>query len=66
MVGYKEGGEKLLSMEKVCEILNIRKNTLYSWTSQHRITYIKIGKLNRFHPLEIKRFVDNNTIYKRE
>jgi len=63
--GYRDS-EELLSMQDVCKILGIKECTLYSWVSQHRITYIKIGKLNRFHPLEIKRIISNNTIYKRE
>jgi len=49
--------EKLLTPEKVCEMLAIEKSTLYAWTSKRRIPFIKVNGLLRFKESEIVRWL---------
>jgi excisionase family DNA binding protein len=49
--------EKLLTPDKVCEILGIERSTLYAWTSKKLIPYIKVNGLLRFRESEIIRWL---------
>ena len=49
--------EKLLTPQKLCEILEIEKSTLYSWTSKERVPYLKINGLLRFRKSEIVKWL---------
>jgi len=49
--------EKLLTPEKVCEMLTIERSTLYAWTSKGRIPFIKVNGLLRFKESEIVRWL---------
>jgi len=49
--------EKLLTPEKVCEILGIERSTLYSWTRKELIPHIKVNGLLRFKEEEINRWL---------
>ncbi|MBU0534126.1 MAG: helix-turn-helix domain-containing protein [Candidatus Omnitrophica bacterium] len=57
---------KLLSITEMAEYLGIRVSTLYSWVSQKRIPYIKLGRLVRFDLREIDKWLENKTIKERE
>jgi excisionase family DNA binding protein len=51
--------EKLLSVDQLCALLNIKKQTAYNWVSQGRIPYRKLtGKTLRFKESEIMRWID--------
>ncbi|MFW6140782.1 MAG: helix-turn-helix domain-containing protein [Acidobacteriota bacterium] len=61
--------EKLLTPEKVCEILRIERSTLYSWTRKELIPHIKVNGLLRFKEEEINRWLkmkERGAIIKRE
>jgi excisionase family DNA binding protein len=58
--------EQLLSMEDVCSILGISRNTLYSWLYKHKVTCIKVGRLNKFQPSYIEGLIRDNTVEARE
>lgn len=49
--------EKLLTPERICEILGIRMSTLYFWTSRNRIPYVKVNGLLRFRESEITKWL---------
>lgn len=40
---------KLLNVQEVAELLGVKKFTIYQWTSQGFIPYVKVGKLVRFN-----------------
>lgn len=40
---------KLLNVQEVAELLGVKKSTIYQWTSQGFIPYVKVGKLVRFN-----------------
>lgn len=49
--------EKLLTPQMLCEILEIEKSTLYSWTSKELVPYLKINGLLRFRKSEIVKWL---------
>jgi len=50
--------ERLLTIDQLSEILQVRKNTLYSWVFSRKIPHIKIGGLLRFQEKEISKWID--------
>lgn len=54
--------QKLLTVHEVAKILSTKVGTLYNWVHQKRIEHIKVGRLVRFEPEAIKRFIDENRV----
>lgn len=57
---------QLLSMADVCRILGISRNTLYSWLYQRKVACVKVGRLNKFHPYDIERYIKDHRVEARE
>ena len=57
-------GDRLLNMDEACSLLGIRKATLYDMTMRKQITFVKIGKLNRFRMSDIKDFINKRIVEK--
>ena len=58
--------EQLLSMEDVCRILGITRNTLYSWCYQRKVACVKVGRLNKFQPYDIEKLIKDHRVEARE
>jgi len=58
--------EKLLSLSETAEILGIKQPTLYNWISEERITVVKVGRLVKFDPEDVRQFIEKNKKYKRK
>ncbi len=41
---------KLLNAQEIADLLGVKKSTIYQWTHQGFIPYVKVGKLVRFKP----------------
>ncbi|MEE9605299.1 MAG: helix-turn-helix domain-containing protein [Candidatus Scalindua sp.] len=54
--------KRLLSVKEASEYLGIKANTLYSWVSQKKIDYVKIGRLTKFDLRVIDKYIDNNSV----
>jgi excisionase family DNA binding protein len=54
--------KRLITIEEASEYLGISKNTLYSWVSQKKIGYVKVGRLTKFDLRVLDRYIDNNTV----
>jgi excisionase family DNA binding protein len=52
----------LLGTKEASEYLGISINTLYAWTSQKRISYIKVGRLVKFDLEDLNQYITSNTI----
>jgi len=52
--------EKLLSLSETAEILGIKQPTLYNWISEERITVVKVGRLVKFDPEDVRQFIEKN------
>lgn len=48
---------ELVDIKKVSEILGVKVATVYSWVSQRRIPYIKMGRLLKFDVGQIERWI---------
>ena len=56
--------EKLLSIEDLSVMLQVSKATIYSWTSQKKIPFVKLGsKMLRFKESEIDKMIDDKSIH---
>ncbi|MBN2120062.1 MAG: helix-turn-helix domain-containing protein [Candidatus Omnitrophica bacterium] len=47
----------LLSVEELADYLGLKKQTIYNWLNQGKISGIKIGKVWRFEKKEIERWL---------
>ena len=54
--------KRLLTIKEASEYLGISVNTLYSWVSQKKIDYVKIGRLTKLEQKVVDRYIENNTI----
>ncbi len=52
---------RLITVIEASAYLGISVNTLYSWVSQKKIEYVKIGRLTKFDLRVIDKFIENNT-----
>lgn len=49
---------KLFSPVELSEMLSISIETVYAWTSQKRIPFIKIGRLVRFRSNDVNKWLE--------
>jgi excisionase family DNA binding protein len=54
--------KRLITIKEASEYLGISVNTLYSWVSQKKIDYVKIGRLTKFDLRVIDKFIENNSV----
>lgn len=54
--------ERLLGIAETAKILSVAKSTLYSWVSQRKISYIKVGRLVKFDMDDILEFIERNKV----
>ena len=57
---------KLLSPQELSDVLSISIETVYAWTSQKRIPYIKMGRLVRFNMDEVNKWLERQRVTARE
>lgn len=53
---------KLLSINEAAGQLGISTWTLYTWISQRKIQYVKIGRLSKFKQSFIDEYIEKNTV----
>ena len=58
--------ERLLTIDQLSELLQVKKNTIYSWTFTRRIPFVKIGGGLRFREKEISTWIDEKAKESRE
>jgi len=58
--------EKLLGLNETAEILGVKPPTLYNWISERRITVVKVGRLVKFDPEDVREFIEKNKKHKRK
>ena len=56
----KKINKRLLSVEELAQYLNLRKQTIYNWLHNKKITGIKIGKVWRFEKEEIDKWLQKH------
>lgn len=53
---------KLMNVDELAEYLGLRKQTVYNWLHQKKISGIKIGKVWRFERNEIEKWLKSHKI----
>lgn len=51
---------KLLNIIQLSEVINVKKKTIYDWTHRRLIPHVKMGRLLRFDPGEIEKWVKHS------
>lgn len=54
--------KRLITIKEASEYMGISVNTLYSWVSQKKIDYVKMGRLTKFDIKSIDKFIENNSV----
>ena len=52
----------LMDISSAALHLGITKNTLYSWVSQQRIPYVKMGRLVKFDRTDLDAWIESNKV----
>jgi len=54
--------KRLLNLPETANYLGITTSTLYSWVSERKISYIKIGRLVKFDLEMINKWIEEHTV----
>lgn len=54
--------KKYLSPKELADFVGVSIATIYGWTSDRLIPYVKIGRLVRFDPVKIDRWLKERSI----
>ncbi len=49
--------EKYLTIEELCDILQVKKHYIYALTSQKKIPFLKLGRFIRFERDKIEQWI---------
>ncbi len=52
--------ERLLTIDQVSELLQVKKNTIYSWTFTRKIPFVKVNGALRFQERVISKWIDEH------
>jgi len=52
----------LINVKQLSELTGLSVFTLYSWINQKKIPYVKVGRLVRFDPRRIEKWIEGNTV----
>ena len=52
----------LIDVKDLSESTGLSVFTLYSWINQKRIPYVKVGRLVRFDPRKIEKWIEGNSV----
>jgi len=58
----RAGLQKYLSPQELAEMLRVDITTVYGWTSDRKIPFIKIGRLVRFDFIKIEKWLKERAI----
>ncbi len=53
---------RLLNVEEVAHMLDMKTGTIYQWVSQRRIPFVKCGRLTKFDLENIGKWIEENTV----
>lgn len=54
--------KRLVGIKEAAKYMDISVNTLYTWVSQKRIPYVKIGRLVKFDLEALNRFIESSVV----
>ena len=53
---------KLLTPQEMADMLGVKKSTIYQWTHQGYIPYVKLGNFVRFKESEVIQWIDKRSL----
>ena len=53
-----ESSLRLLNVQEIADLLGVKKSTIYQWTHQGFIPFVKVGKLVRFKPDAVMKWLN--------
>ncbi|MCP4650470.1 MAG: helix-turn-helix domain-containing protein [PVC group bacterium] len=53
---------KLLTPQEMADMLGVQKSTIYQWTHQGFIPYVKLGNLVRFRESAVNKWIEKREI----
>ena len=62
MIEQRTNPRNCLSPQELAEMLRVDITTVYGWTSDRKIPFIKIGRLVRFDPLKIDKWLKERAV----
>ena len=54
--------KRLLNIREVSEYLGLSTNTLYTWISQKKIPYVKMGRLSKFDKKDLDKWIESKKV----
>ncbi len=58
----KEMNRRLINIEEVAHMLDMKTGTIYKWVTQRRIPFVKGGRLTKFDLEKIERWIEGKSI----
>ena len=55
---------RLMDVEELANYLKLRKQTIYNWLNQNKITGLKVGGVWRFDKRDIDKWLDSKRVSK--
>lgn len=59
-------GKRLLDIKEAAEFLNVSPNALYSWVSQRRIPFVKLGRRVEFDLKDLEDWIEYHKVKQKE
>ncbi len=53
---------RLININELSEYIGLSTSTIYSWVSQTRIPFVKLGRLTRFDLQKIEEWIEENSV----
>lgn len=57
---------RLINVKEAAKLLNVSVHTLYSWVSQRRIPFVKLGRRTEFDMKDLEEWIEENKTRQQE
>lgn len=58
--------KRLINIAELSQMIGVSVNTLYSWVSQKKIPYVKMGRLTKFDLNDIDKWIEESKRHKKD
>lgn len=53
---------QLISIQEAAKALGLKVSTLYNWVCDRKIDFVRVGRLVKFEPETLERFIRDNRV----
>lgn len=64
--GHQVLDRRLIDVKEAAKLLNISVHTVYSWVSQRRIPFVKLGRRTEFDIKDLEDWIEKNKTSEQE